>query len=70
MTGDANDIDAAVDVRIRRRRPRRLIENLHRDMTAGTLVDVLQHLRFIDDRSVVRLDKGVRDFIVRALQSR
>ncbi len=43
-------------------------DELDADMTRSDIVEVLGRLRFVDGRSVVSLDRGVRDFLVRALQ--
>jgi hypothetical protein len=40
------------------------------DMTRADLVEVLQHLPFVSGHCVVRLDRGVRDYLVRALRER
>jgi hypothetical protein len=40
------------------------------DMTRADLVEVLQLLPFVSGHCVVRLDRGVRDYLVRALRER
>ena len=64
MTG--ND-DATVTANRPRRRRRRLL-NLRGDMTTDDLVDVLQELWFINNQTIVRLDRGARDLLVRAVR--
>ncbi len=43
---------------------------LSEDMTKRDIVDVLQHLplRYRNSTCVVRIDRGVRDFLVRTLK--
>jgi hypothetical protein len=44
---------------------------LDADMTPGDIADVLGHLRFgksADDRAMVLIDRGVRDFLVAVLR--
>jgi hypothetical protein len=46
---------------------------LDADMTPGDIADVLGHLRFgksADDRALIMLDRGVRDFLVETLRRR
>ncbi len=45
-------------------------EELTDDMTVGDLIEVLQHLPFSGGHCVVRIDRGVRDYLVRALRER
>ncbi len=45
-------------------------EELTDDMTVADLVEVLQHLPFVGGHCVVRIDRGVRDYLVRALRAR
>ncbi len=41
------------------------------DMTVADLVDVLEHLRFAGGQTVkLRIDRGVRDYLVRMLTGR
>jgi hypothetical protein len=58
-----------------RRKARKLVgdgvEVLDQDMTRGDLVWTLERLKFAADGSCqLRLDKGVRDFLTRALRDR
>jgi hypothetical protein len=62
----AGNDDAAAHRPLPRRR--RQLMNLRADMTASDLIAVLEQLWFIRDQSIIRLDRGVRDFLVRALQ--
>jgi hypothetical protein len=39
-------------------------------MTAGDMVHVLQYLGFVGGKGLIRLDRGVRDYLVRALRQR
>ncbi len=49
----------------------RTMPELSDDMTAADLVDVLEHLRFPGGQpSTVRIDRGVRDYLVRMLRVR
>ena len=43
------------------------VEDLDTDMTRTDLIEVLQRLRFSNGHSVVRIDRGVRDYLVRML---
>jgi hypothetical protein len=44
-------------------------EILDADMSRGDLVFALEHLRFSrQDLSVLKIDRGVRDFLIRALR--
>jgi len=43
-------------------------EELSDEMTRADLVEVLQHLPFVGGHCVVRPDRGVRDYLVRALR--
>jgi hypothetical protein len=47
-------------------------EILDQDMTPGDIVDILRRMRFFhhDDLRTIKLDGGVRDFLVAALQRR
>lgn len=48
---------------------RRETIDLDEDMTVNDLVDILNRVRFKDQNTcVIRLDKGVRDYIVDALK--
>jgi hypothetical protein len=40
------------------------------EMTAGDMVHVLQYLGFVGGKGLIRLDRGVRDYLVRALRQR
>ncbi len=66
--GDDEEDDAG-DVRIRRRR-QPPIKNLHDEMTVTDVVAALQHVDFVNGFGLIRLDRHVRDFIVRALRNR
>ncbi len=49
----------------------RTMPELSDDMTVADLVDVLEHLRFPGGHAVtVRIDRGVRDYLVRMLRGR
>jgi hypothetical protein len=65
MTG--ND-DATLTANRPQPRRRRQLLNLRADMTADDLVDVLQQLWFINNQTIVRLDRGARDLLVRAVR--
>jgi hypothetical protein len=43
-------------------------EDLDADMTRTDLIEVLERLRFNNGHSVVRIDRDVRDFLVRLLE--
>ncbi len=40
------------------------------EMSRGDLIDALQRLDFVSGHGVLQLDRGVRDYIVRALRDR
>jgi hypothetical protein len=69
MAGNDN---SAVNVReprhYHRRRPP--IEDLNQDMCRSDLIRALRYLIFVNDASLIRLDRGVRDYLVRALNAR
>ncbi len=49
----------------------RAMPELTDDMTVTDLVDVLEHLRFAGGQtSMLRIDRGVRDYLVRMLKGR
>ncbi len=49
----------------------RTMPELSDDMTAADLVDVLEHLRFPRGHAVtLRIERGVRDYLVRMLRGR
>lgn len=51
--------------------PQRLIDELTSDMTRGDLIAVLEDLRFQGQQlRTLRLDRGVRDYLLAALRGR
>ena len=46
------------------------VEALDDRMTRGDLIWILERLKFADGECQLSVDKGVRDFLVRALQDR
>ncbi len=49
----------------------RAMPELTDDMTVGDLVDVLEHLNFPRGHTTtLRIDRGVRDYLVRMLRGR
>jgi hypothetical protein len=49
----------------------RAMPELTDDMTVADLVDVLEHLRFPGGQAItVRIDRGVRDYLLRMLRGR
>ncbi len=68
MVGNA---DSATNVNVRTHRRRRPpIEDLNADMCRSDLIRALRYLIFVDGASLVRLDREVRDYLVRALKAR
>ncbi len=49
---------------------RRLAEELDADMTATDLVETLERMQFKTEHQLIRLDRGVRDYLVRKLKPR
>lgn len=45
-------------------------EELHEDMTAGGIINALQHLPFTKGVGLLSIDRSVRHYIVRALRQR
>ncbi len=51
--------------------PERAIPELSDDMTVADLVDVLEHMRFAGGQATtLRIDRGVRDYLLRILRER
>ncbi len=49
----------------------RAMPELTDDMTVADLVHVLEHMRFAGEQSItVRIDRGVRDYLLRMLKAR
>ncbi len=49
----------------------RAMPELTGDMTVADLVDVLEHVRFAGGQVItLRIDRGVRDYLVRMLRGR
>ncbi len=49
----------------------RAMPELTDDMTVADLVDVLEHMRFAGGQATtVRIDRGVRDYLLRMLRGR
>ena len=53
---------------LRKREP--VAEEVDEEMTVGDVIHVLQHLGFVNGQGLLLLDRGVRDYLVRALRQR
>jgi len=51
-------------------KPDPLVEVLSEEMTAADIVTVLQYMQFRDGFGLLKVDKGVRDFLLRAVRQR
>jgi hypothetical protein len=52
------------------RKPEPIPEELTDEMTAADICHALEYLSFIDGYGLIRLDHGVRDFLLRAVRQR
>ncbi len=51
-------------------KPQPVIEELSDEMTAADICHALAYLRFTDGYGLLKLDRGVRDFLLRAVRQR
>lgn len=61
-------IEADDDAPGRKRAP--VIEELHEDMCRRDIVTAFEYLRFTDGYGLIKLDRGVRDFLLRMVRLR